>query len=62
MPVDQILAEPLPCQIGDLLERSALLEQMARARNDLEPAYTAEPAKRIVIEIYHDGVEASHDE
>ena len=61
IPVGQILCEPPPRQIGNLFERTAFLEQVARARHDLEPRYAAEPAERLVIQIDHDSVSAPDD-
>jgi hypothetical protein len=37
MCTDEAPVEPLSRQIANLIERSGLLEQMARAGNDLEP-------------------------
>jgi hypothetical protein len=54
---NQMLIEPAAGKLGDFLQGAWLLEQMACARDNLEPGDAAEPAQGIVIEIDHHGIE-----
>ena len=59
---DQMVIEPAAGQLGNLLQSAGLLEQMARARDNLEASDAVEPAQCSVIEIDHHGIESPHDQ
>ena len=52
--------EPAARQIDDLVERAGLLEKVRRARDDFEPLLTGEPLQRLLVELDHPVIGASH--
>src|SRR5438128_11340248 len=59
---DEVVREPLRCERADDLQRARLLEEMRRARDNLELLLSPEHRERLAIQIEHHVIGSSHDQ
>src|SRR5262245_57093516 len=51
--IDHVLQEPISRQLRNALERAGLLEQMRRARHDLDALVARERVERLQVQLEH---------